>query len=522
MTFCLRFTRFSSTSGVLLALACGDSGGGSASESAGSSSSTDASGSSGTSAASSSSTTESPTTGGGQTGSSGSTGSTGPITGTSAGETTDASGTSGTSEGTGTSGTETGSSGSTGGGVTKSCLPADFPVSATLCGGPGPSCALKRDEVVSAKTAFRNDAPAVALRGDCGPAVLFSEAVGGYFGFYAERTGPDAWAVEATPMTVATGSLEVDAEKDEAIALVDDGAFGVSLWRRVGGKWGAQGALPGKNHARSLQMLRDPQGALQVGHIDDNQVLFASVFDGGWSKGQIDKEAEIHARLALTGAGDPRLVYWSSAKGTWTMLFAAPPAAPEQVGPLGSNVLDRHHSSLALAADDTPWLVYNRKQPDQVHHEVVLAHREGPAKWASETLAAEALVEATCDGMPDGPGQTCEYDYTRLYAMAAAASADQVRALYLAIRYKGTMVSQCQPMPFPFCVWTPQSDMSSAELRIAWPGSKPAEHEVVAQDLATDRMTARLDPAGDIHLAFYDYPFVGGDPTVRYLMIGPS
>lgn len=492
--------------------ACGDAGGGPGTAGQGSSGSTGAGTGTGTGTTTgpgtgTGTTTEEPTGGQGQTASSGSGATTSGVSATSSGATTEA--TAGSSGGT------------TEGEVPSSCLDADFPVTAPLCGGPGPACVLKRDELVSDKPAFRNDAPALALRGDCGPAVLFSEAVGGYHGFFAERTGPGAWTVTATPMDVATGSLEHDPGKDEAIALVDDGAFGVTLWRRQGIDWTKQSGLAGMNHVRSLQMVRDAQDVLHVGHIDADQGLLSEVFDGAWTKDQIDKDAEIHVRIALAAGDEPRVVYWSSGQGTWALNFAAPPSAPETVSLLGSNVLERHHSSLALAAGDVPWVVFSRQQVDKQHHEVVLAHREGPDKWASETLAAEDPAKDVVCGEPDGPGQVCAYDYTRLHAMAAFASADEVRALYLAIRSKGTMMSECKPMPFPICVWVGQSDESSAELRLAWPGSQPADHAVVAGGLATDRMTARLDPGGNMHLAFYDYPFIGGDPKVRYLMIGP-
>lgn len=404
-----------------------------------------------------------------------------------------------------------------------SCLAADFPVDAQLCGADGPTCALKRDEQVSAKLAFRNDMPALALRGDCGPVLLYSEAVGGYFGFYGERTGADAWTVEPTPMPVATGSLEFDPAADQAQAVVDDGAFGVSLWQRPAGVWKQTSKLAGMNHARAPQLARDGDGVLHLGHIDGTERALSETFDGKWTTTQVDTSADIHVRLALDAADKPRLTYWSSKEATWKLYFAAPPAAPELVTPLKSNVLDRPHTSLALAGPDmTPWVLAARRQADQLHYDLVLLHRMGPAKWAEETLIAEdAVADKTCDFEPDDAGQLCKYDYIRLYPIGLVSAGAEVRAIYNAINYKGTLISQCMAKPFPICVWTPQSDVSTSELRIAWPGGAPDEHQVVATDVFTERATTRLDPGGNVHLGFYDQKPGTADPIVRYLAFGP-
>lgn len=404
-----------------------------------------------------------------------------------------------------------------------SCLDADFPVTVPLCGDGGPACALQLDELVSPEPKFRNDMPAIALRGDCGPAVLYSVAVGDYFGFYAERTGPDSWAVEPTPMKVATGSLEAVPAADTMLAAVDDGAFGVSLWRRTGGVWQQETALAGMNHTRAPQLARDGQQRLHLGHIDDAGHLRHDVYDGAWASQQLLDQTEIHVRLGLAPDDTARVIAWSSVGQTWQLFHAAPPAAPELVTDLGSNVLERHHTALALVgADAEPWILLARKQPDQVHHDVLLAHRSGPKTWEFELLAAEdPATDETCAAPPSQPGQICPYDYRRVYTAALVAGAADVRALYSVLHYQGTLVAQCMQNPQPFCFWAPNTDESTGELRVAWPGADPADHQVVATDVFTDRATARLDSAGAVHLAFYDYAATGGDPVVRYLRVGP-
>lgn len=162
-----------------------------------------------------------------------------------------------------------------------------------------------------------------------------------------------------------------------------------------------------------------------------------------------------------------------------------------------------------------------RKLPDQVHHELILAHRTGQGTWDLAPLIAEDPdADQPCNTPPNAEGQQCAYDYRRYHPLVLLAGADELRALYLAIRRQGTLVSQCVFMPFQMCFWTPLSDTSTSELRVAWPQSQPDEHQVAATDVFTDRATGRLDGAGDIHLAFYDDPPASGDPVVRYLRIG--
>ncbi len=528
----LSYPRRALVAGALLLVSCGDSGGTTATDGQGSSSgATDTGPSSATSATdgvtgSTTGTTDAPTSGDTDSGASGTDTS---AAGTTSGTTSDGTTSDGTtSAGTTSAGTtaDTSTGDTTTGGVDDlptSCQDVDFPAPAKLCGADGPACVVKRDELVSDKLAFRNDMPAIALRGDCGPAVLFSEAVGGYFGFYGQRTGTDAWTVEATPMNLATGSLEFDPGADQASAIVDDGAYGVTLWRRTGGAWKQASALTGMNHVRAPQLVRDAQGKLHIGHVDDDQNALHEVFDGAWSKSQVDKDADIHVRIALDAAAKPRLTYWSSKEATWKLYFAAPPAQPEVVTPLQSNLLEHAHTSLALVGPEaTPWVLMARKQADQLHHDLVLLHRLGPAKWAEETLVAEdGAADKTCEFEPGGPGEQCEYDYVRLYPLALFTATDEVRALYTAINHKGTMISDCKQMPFPICVWTPQSDASTSDLRVAWPGSEPQQHAVVASDVFTDRATGRLDPGGNMHLAFYDIAPGTADPVVRYIAIGP-
>jgi hypothetical protein len=441
---------------ILVAFGCGDAGtntteaGSSGSDSTGP---TPTTGAPGSSSSSSSSSISGGQTEGMTTGATDDTGL-GPTTdamSSSSSSSTTSSTTSGDTSSGGTSTSETGET-STGdtttGEAPGSCLEADFPVTAPLCGDGGPACVLLRDELVSGDKAFRNDMPAIALRGDCGPAVLYSVAVGDYFGFYGERTGPDAWAVEPTPMKVATMSLEALPDVDEVLAAVDDGAFGVSVWRRSEGAWQQHSALAGMNHTRAPQLVRDGMERLLLGHIDADNNMRLSTFDGGWSGQSLLTQTEIHVRIALGPEDAPSLIGWSSEALTWQLRYLTPPDPPELITNLGSNVLERHHTALVRAgADATPWVLLPRKQADQQHHDVYLAHRTGVGIWELELVFAE-----------DPAGDLARRPRARRRSAAPPS--------WTSRRRTGSVPSKAMSTGLPSLVWSPP--------RTAWASTSPS------------------------------------------------
>lgn len=417
---------------------------------------------------------------------------------------------------------ETGDPGaSNGAGSTTSDPPADgpcradaYPVRAALCGGDGPPCVRKRDELVSAEPHFRNDRPALALGFDCAPQVLFASSDGESIGYHARRGDDAAWTVEVTPMAFVAGDLAIDGRTGEAVAAVDDGAYGVSLWRREGGAWTHESSLAGKNHLRAGQLAVDRGGTIHIAHMDKTSAVHYRTYDGEWRDRLLAPLSSSSLVLGLTPAGSPQVAFWDRTDTPLELLWAAPPAAPEVATILNWKAIGRPEIAMAVAPDGTPWVLLNGDLDAAFDHRLLLLHRDVAGSWSSEELAAEETVVDTCAEPPTGPGETCEYEGSRVDPGAVLVSADAVRALYLVVWFQGSYRSMCVES----CVWVPQQAMQRAELRMAWPGSGPSEHELLAEDV-TSALSAQLDLHADIHLAFYETTQQGS--VVRYLEIGP-
>lgn len=499
--------------------ACGDDG------AVTSTSGGDASASEGSSSAGSTS-----PTGGASEGSS--TGDTGGSESASAGtsSTSSTSGETSSASATGSTST-TGSTASTGdtlttgdtGGVDVPCVDDNLPYAGPLCGPPGQPCTLSADEAVEAAHHFRNEAPAIAFDAACDPEIAFSIAEGGYFGYFARRVGVDAWSTEPTPFALARVGLAHAPSADTPLALAYDGAFGTSLWHREAGEWTSIAPLPGKNIASARGFARDPMGPLHAAVVTDDGAARHAIHDGAWQSTAIGGDAPASATVALDPTGDPHLTFWSSKNLTWELFYAAPPEPAELVFPLGSNVLEIQQHAIAVVPGDgnpldaTPYVLAARQLPGGLH-EIVLAHRVSQKKWEVEVVIAEDDKDAKlCDGEPEGPGATCDYDYVRYRPLAAVASAGgDVRFFYLQHHHVGTLVAECQMMPMPFCAWAPQSDTSSTELRIGWPSDQGPKWAPLADDVFIADATATVDAAGRIHVAAYDTENQDG-LMVRYL-----
>lgn len=450
-----------------------------------------------------------------------STTSTGGETTSSGSSTTGATGSSSSSGSSGSSGTSS-TTGDTGG-VDIACVDDNLPYAGPLCGPPGQPCTLSADEAVEAAHHFRNEAPAIAFNAACDPEVAFSIAEGGYFGYFARRVGVDSWSTEATPFPLARVALAHEPAGDAPLALAYDGAFGTSLWRREAGQWKSIAPLPGKNIASARGFARAPMGPLHAAVVADDGAVRHAIHDGAWQSTAIGGDAPASAAVALDPAGDPHLTFWSSKNLTWELYYAAPPEPPELVFPLGSNVLELQQHGIAVVPGDgnpldaAPYVLAARQLAGGLH-ELVLAHRISQQKWIVEVVIAEDDKDAKlCDGEPEGPGDTCDYDYVRYRPLAVVASAGgDVRFFYLQHHHVGTLVAQCQMMPMPVCAWAPQSDTSTAELRIGWPTDQGPKWAALAEDVFITDATATVDAAGRIHIAAYESENQDG-LMVRYL-----
>lgn len=412
----------------------------------------------------------------------------------------------------------------TSGGPSGACVDAAFPVMVSLCGDAGPPCQVIADEAIEPTPGIRSGTPALALRGDCSPVVIFNELTedanqGASLGWYAERAGPETWAVEPLPMAFPDGALATDPAVDQTIAVLSDW-FGTShVWRREAGIWTGDGSIPGFSITRAGELIRDPQGRLHVGHVDVNTTRH-SLFDGAWSA-ETFLEA-IDPSIVLAADSTPRMATWATQSSTWAVMYALSASEFEAVAEHGIPSLTNATIGLALDGDEAPWLLFLSTPGWSMPNEIHLAHRTGPATWTLEPVADSANPEAkSCPGGLEGPqpepGELCDYDDLTVYPLALFASGDDVRAVYLRYHRKGTVMANCEGFP---CIWEPVSNESTGELRLAWPGADPAGHPVLADDVFTQNVDARLDPEGRIHLVLYDDVADAGTATVRYLQIG--
>lgn len=439
----------------------------------------------------------------------------GAATGTTAhGEATKAAGTESTETSDGTSG-----------GPTGACENPAFPVTVPLCGDKGPPCQVIADEPIAATPAIRGGTPALALRGDCSPVVIFNELPedaeqGPALGWYAERAMPGAWAVEALPMAFPEGALATDPAADQTIAILSDWDGASHVWRREAGVWMSDGSIPGFSITRAGELIRDPQGRLHVGHVD-NQAARYSLFDGAWSAQTFLNPVD--PSIVLAADMTPRMATWAMDDGVWTVMYVPTPGEVVFLWDNANPELTNETVALALTGDETPWLLFRYHYSLFAPEEIKMIHRLSPTVWQGDVVADAMNPDAkSCPGgleepQPE-PDELCDYDALELYPLALFASGDDVRALYLRHHRKGTLMANCDDFP---CVWEPVSNTSTGELRLAWPGADPAGHPVLADDVFTRNVDGRLDPEGRIHLVFYDDAGEAGTATVRYMQIGP-
>jgi len=410
-----------------------------------------------------------------------------------------------------------------------SCLDADLPYEGSLCGPEQDPCVVLVNESVDPEPSFRNDSPAIALDAQCQPNILYSVAVGGYHGFFARRTGDNAWETEPTPMEVATCGLATDPDQDIAYAQVDDGAFGVSIWQRVDDQWSELASQNSMNHSRAQGFGRDTSGKLHSAFWSADGGAKLGDYVNSWEVSPTQGTAAQDVALGvdeLNSGG--HLTYWTSAEGTWELYWEMPPEGPELIAPLGLNSLEVREQALTVIPPEgldlptQPWVLLATRTAPQNHHKIVLASREGAQDWNLREVAAEDPdTDQNCYGDPNGPDDTCNYDYTRYLPLEIVSShGGDVRFMYLQTRYTGELFSECVDMPFPMCWWVQGEDTSTSELRVGWPTDNGIAEAVVAENVFPTRLTAVVDSVGRVHMAMYERAPGLGDPTVRYLAFG--
>ncbi|MDI1447263.1 hypothetical protein [Polyangium sp. 6x1] len=355
-----------------------------------------------------------------------------------------------------------------------------------LCGSGDAPCQILEEELLAVPPAYRNDAPALSLDAVCNPRILFSSAEGEYKGFFAVRKAVGDWEVNPTPFPVAAAGL-VSVAPDLPVALVNDGAFGASLWSFSAAGWDLVENVPkeGTNLVRGFAIGNT--GELFAGFRGPADELLFGRYGSSWSVETLGG-TPFPFPVAVSPEGAPHLVAWEVVNGAWEIHWHAPPLAHEVAMPLGSGTLQADAYRLALAAtaadaanpQGKPHVLALRQLPDFTF-ELVYMTREGKNAWTATPL----------DEVPQG---------STVYPLGIVTdAAGAVRLFYSR-----------------FEIGAP----TTGRLVVAAPHPGGITQAVVTEGFAAFGATFDRDGAGRIHVALYELGTMS-DVGIRYLVLGP-
>lgn len=427
--------------------------------------------------------------------------------------------------------------GGQGGSFPTECVDGQPPFMGPLCGTASSiACGILIDEPVSSNEAFRNDAPGIALDSRCSPRVVYSEAVGGFTGFHAVRVGPSNWNVAATPFPVASGGIAIG-KQGESNVLVDDGAFGVNLFRENGSGWDGGYVVAGKHHATARGLVSDANGFLHGGVRTDTDAVEYVFFDVNalaWVNTPFNVKSPTGIAVAVSSTGDAHFAFWATVNSMTALHWRSPPQAEEEAVQLNSNGLgfESQMQSIAIAPPTAvnptgvPHIVAVRNfAPDPQKLELVYATRDGVKSWPSVVIdSPQTFPGDTCSTSPPPTmdGQTCVFDYEEIRPIGIfAGPVGDVRIAYGKIHRMGTRKAMCF-MPGN-CFYDKGTETSVGGIVVAAVTlNQPPELTLMGTDIFFSNATAKMDRIGRIHIAGYNQIPGGGYPTVRYLVIGPK
>jgi len=407
------------------------------------------------------------------------------------------------------------------------------------CGRPGLPCAVAEDVIVDPDVRFRNDAPSIALDASGRPHIVYSVAEGGYHGRYAHVTDDGTWNVGAMleagtdeSVPLATGSVVVD-PRGVPVALVYDGAFGLSMWtpteadgwercetlgiRGLGWHGGLLGTTRGCLVAtirREEDVAADTMPAIGV---RTESWDFVPIAGAGYPIG---------LTLALAPSGRAHVAFWEAfgADG-FHLRWSDAAGAAETVVPGGMRTLRHREIELAMRGEDDPAFLMRRGDAELLDrkHRLELVTRDADGAWSAVTIAEddpEPLVRETC-GEPFDGGEPCTYEYTTWAGLGLVANADgELRAVYARRHWRVELAPAC--FPPSNCEWQGTTTVEG-EL---WIASVDASGEVSRQRVVEDFRAAAasvvLDDAGDLHIAAYEWSPDASGSRLRYVRMAST
>lgn len=402
-----------------------------------------------------------------------------------------------------------------------------------LCGPPELPCRIQDHDTLD-PPAFRNDAPAVLVDGQCVPQVVFSVAENGFHGFHATVNDDGTWSAVETPFPIATVSALATPDGTPHL-LAYDGAFNASLHSLDANQadgW-TDALVPAEVYVSARALARTPDGRFHAAIGDQSgEVIYARYIDT-WQITRLSEEGTGRTHLTLSPAGIPQLAWWSAAGGDWLLRWKPHPGVAETATTLGSASLPFVTERIGISASvpdaqnpaGRPHISFARKRLDNVRiSDLVYLTRRGASNWDAVLIDTDEIDGASfCNHQPQSAGEVCELRQDELAPIGLVATASgSVRILYARHRLEATMISQCMPPPSTVCGFTIGEDRSSAELMIAWVDDALAvgRASVGAVPLIADG-TIVIDRVGSLHLAVYGRAHGDNETSVHYLRVGP-
>ncbi|MDC0746626.1 hypothetical protein [Polyangium mundeleinium] len=391
--------------------------------------------------------------------------------------------------GAGGSGGAGGSSGvgGLGAGPSALCKPLTKPSGPAqpLCGLEAP-CQVLEEELLVVPPAYRNDAPALSLDASCHPRILFSSATGEYKGFYAVRKAVGDWQVTPTPFDSATAGL-VSIAPDLPVALMNDGAFGASLWSFSAEGWSLVEDVPEEGTHLARGFALGPTGELFAGFRGPGDELLLGRYGSSWSVETLGG-TPFPFPVVVSPEGAPHLIAWEAVNGAWEIHWHAPPLAHEVVMPFGSGTLqaDAYRLVLGTTAADVvnpqgkPHILTLRQLADFTF-ELVYVTREGKDTWTVMPL------------------EKVPQDSTVYPLGIVTNEAGAVRLFYSRVKF---------------------ASPTAGQLVVAAPVPGGPKQAVVTEGFSPLGATFDRDGVGRIHVALYEFNTTS-DIGIRYLVLGP-
>lgn len=404
--------------------------------------------------------------------------------------------------------------------------PAVFPWAGPLCGPAAMPCVVQAAETIEPLQVARSGSPAVAVDDACAPSVLHAQSSGGTLGFFAQRTGDDAWDVQPTPFDMSQGGLDFDPVTGFFGAIVYEGGFQVSA-RSYDGVWSAGDYLAG-SHSLSTKAFALTGDAALHGVVQQPGVGFVdAVWDGAWMPAALPSggPTDVSAALAVAEDGTHHFTYWHNDLGGPMLRWETSAGAVEDVIAYGGAMVSAAIAQEITLTDDgggaVPHVIAGSETGVGGRVQVIYARRDGVDTWVTYVVASEDPTgETTCDQPPVMPGEVCTLDRTRYRPLAIASSqGGDVRWLYTEVHELVDYASEC----LPECAWAPIADMSTYDVLLGWLEGGVPQSVVLLADMRLVRANMEVDGEGNMHVVAYAEEVPEGPAsgtTVEYFRVG--